>query len=113
MSEWSERMKLNLHNRIKKGTIEVDAGGERVLLKKGRFGKYRIIVPPVIETDGKLKFIWINFLFNGWGNLVKLIGILVIAGLVYSSVHNLFVQYAKLAGNLCYTSCFSHLNVTG
>jgi hypothetical protein len=129
MSEWSERFKLALHNRIKKGTVEIKdlPDGGMILIKgrkfvkekttrKGRLipahwrGRYRIINPPVVEQeDGSLKFIPVNFLFNGWGNLWKLIGIVAIAAIVFSSVHGLFVQYAKLTTNICYTSCFSHL----
>ena len=108
MSEWSERFKLALHERIKKGTVEVDANGERILLKKGR-RKYRIIMPPVIEEDGKLKMMWANFLFGGWFNLFKLFGIMIIFAFVFWSVHGLFLQYNSIVNNTCVQNCLTNI----
>jgi hypothetical protein len=119
MSELSEKIKLRLHNRIKKGTVEIKdlPDGESILVKKrklkksGKYiGQWRIINPPVIEQpDGSLKFIWTNFLFNGWRNLVKLLLTAAIFVFVFVTVHNLFIQFVALQNNVCYFSCFSKL----
>lgn len=114
MSEWSERFKLSLHERIKRNTVEFNTpNGERILMKYGGFifKRWHVIEPPVIEENGKLKFMKANFFFGGWKNLFFLVGVLVIFGFVFWSVSNLFQQYNTIVNNTCVQSCLGNLPI--
>ena len=111
MSEFSERFKLALHTRIKKGTIEVDTPKGKVLMKYGGtfFKGYRIIHPSVIEENGKLKFIPINFICNGWANLFKLLGTIAIFAFVFWSYNGVISQFNVIQNSTCVQNCLNNI----
>ncbi|MGA2130630.1 MAG: hypothetical protein ABSG05_03415 [Candidatus Pacearchaeota archaeon] len=103
MGERFERFKLDLHNKIKQGTIESNLNGERVLMKYGGWHigffdlrTWHVINPPVVEENGKLKMNWPNFIFGGWKNLWKLVGVIIVFGAVLLSYSNIVNQFNHL-----------------
>ena len=71
--------------------------GEKVSLKKGKFG-YRVI-HPIKNEDGTTN--WINLLIGGWGNFFKLIAILLIIGGIFYGFHEVTSSCSDLAKNPC------------
>jgi hypothetical protein len=73
-------------SRLKKRTVISYLNGEKVYLAKGsiiptnKMKEWSQIYPAVDEETGKV--IWVNLIFGGWRNLIKLLVILGIATLV-------------------------------
>lgn len=82
-----ERLKQKIEeNAVKSELTWYDKKGnpstEIVLLKKSRvpiLGDWSRIYPP-IDEEGNIK--WVNLIFGGWKNLIKLIIVLAIVGMV-------------------------------
>lgn len=73
---------------IKSKITIIDIEGEKVHLKKGMFGGYRIVNPILEEGEGPWhqRIIWINLLVGGWQNLITLLLlVMIVGGTVYFS----------------------------
>lgn len=99
-------------NAIKSNLTWTDKKGykhqEEVLLKRSRavLGDWNRIYPP-IDEEGNIK--WINLIFGGYKNLIKLIAITAIVGMVlYQFKANFeYIQYLK---NIpCVQSCLQNI----
>ncbi len=80
---------------------------EDVILKRSKFplvGDWARIYPPVEELDEidpktgkrKIRTLWINTIFGGKKNLIKLLIILGLIGMVFFSVKDVITQYEAL-----------------
>ncbi len=77
-------------------TYRTTVGGETVSIRKGYLG-IRVVYP--IKTNGKIN--WVNLLFGGKKNLIKLIMLMVIVMLIYFGVKELISSYQVIANNPC------------
>lgn len=102
-----EKLKLRLHERIQKGTIESNLNGERVLMKRTGFPRdwYRVYPPVILQEDGTLKWNVINFIFGGKNNLIRLIMILVVMALFFLYLYNIFSGLQDIINLPCVKSC--------
>ena len=76
---------------------DVEIDGKKIYLKKRMFG-YKIVYP-IRNEDGSIN--WINLLFGGWGNLVKLLFYIGFAVLLYFGIHQLMGNCQYIAANPC------------
>ena len=82
---------------------------EIVLLKRSRIpivGDWGRIYPP-IDENGKIN--WINLIFGGWKNLVKLLFFMVIVGMVLWQFNEIFNYVAYIKDLPCVQSCFEQI----
>jgi len=89
------------------GTVHM----EEVLLKRSKMpvmGDWARIYPPIDEA-GKIN--WINLIFGGKRNLIKLIVVLAIVGMVLLQFKELFVHIEAIKSSICYQSCVDLNNV--
>ena len=70
---------------------------EQVDLVKDKLG-YRV-VHPISNADGKIN--WVNFLFGGYNNLLRLSIYISIAILLLIGINELIGQYKLIADNPC------------
>lgn len=85
----------------RKGVIEnfTTQDGVSFSVRSGMFGDVRI-VRPIKNRDGSWN--WPNFLFGGWGNLGKLLLLLLIIASVYYGLKDLSDQCTAVVNNPCF-----------
>ncbi len=100
-----ENFKRKLQERIEKNAVKIpqisyeDKEGkhtEDIVLKRSKLpyiGDWSRIYPP-LDEDGKIN--WINTLFGGKGNLIKLLIILGIVGMILLAFSQIFSEYEAL-----------------
>ena len=71
--------------------------GEKVFLKKNMFGYS--VVHPVKNQDGSIN--WINMLIGGWGNLFKLLFVLLVILLFIYGVKEMMESCKDFTANPC------------
>lgn len=83
---------------------QVFVDGDIINLKKGSLG-YRVVYP-IRNPDGKIN--WINLLFGGKANAIRIIFYIIIIVLLYFGINELISQYKLIAANPCdfCSSCF-------
>lgn len=113
--------KEKLQARIQKNAVKselswTDKDGnfhtDTVLLKRSKLpiiGDWARIYPPIDEY-GKIK--WINLIFGGHRNLIKLIIVLVIIAMVLSQFNDLFIYIDTIKESVCYQSCLETMKQT-
>lgn len=95
-----ENLKKDIHSKIAKNTIVSNLNGETVLMKYGGFPgmkDWHRIYPPVIEVDGNLKWVPVNLIFGGRRNVVRLLYLILFAGIVFYGISSLFHSCTLLA----------------
>ena len=111
-----DKLKIWLVKKVEKNTVKidlewVDSDGNKwkesdVLLKRSRLpivGDWGRIYPPVTE-DGK-KILWINFIFGGKKNFIKLLIILFIVAMFLFGYYEIINNSKELLNNACVQSC--------
>jgi len=103
-----ENWKWKLKRRIEQGAIKVNVNGEEILLKKSKILPFKwsprqwTEIHPPINEYGKIN--WMNFLFGGKTNLIKLIMILAVIGMLLLGLVEIFnsdcVQWCSNNPNL-------------
>lgn len=103
--------KDKLLERIEKNSIKVNVGEEKIFLKKsGMFKDWHVIYPPIDPDTGKIN--WINLLFGGKANAVKVFIIGIITLLLVLGVYDLVSSYNETFSNPAVQSCLKNLGIT-
>lgn len=71
-----ENFKQKLRKQTLKRCVIADLDGEEVYLKKGGFLKEWGRIYPTVSNENKIN--WVNLIFGGWRNLIKLIFVMLI-----------------------------------
>ena len=90
--------KESLLARQERNAVVSTIAGEKVYLKKGGFFKEWGQVYPLMDEQGKVN--WMNVVFGGWKNLVKLVIVLGIVGMVLFQFKTNF-QYISALKEIC------------
>ncbi len=81
-------LKQSILDNIEKNCVKSELDGKEVYLKKSKMpilgGEWKEIHPPINE-NGSVN--WMNFLFGGWRNLVRLILIFILIGMVIAQFY--------------------------
>jgi hypothetical protein len=99
-------LKESMQRRIEKAAIKVNVNGEDILLKNsGLIVKEWHRFHPPIDENGNWN--WLNFIFGGKSNLVNLIAILVIIGLLFFGLGEIFGGMQNIIDSPCVQSCLN------
>lgn len=71
---------------------------EKVHLKKGWFGEWRVVYP-LKNDDGSWN--WFNIVFGSKGNIIFLLLLLIVGCVMYFGVKDLISNYQIIADNPC------------
>ena len=107
-----DRVKRWMQERLEKGAIKSELDGEIVYLKKSNMpliGDWGRIYPPINE-DGTIN--WVNFIFGGYKNLIKLIILVAIIGMVLFQFMELFNYIEAIQSHQCYNAFSACMNQT-
>ena len=109
-----EKLKQNIQEKIEKNTYKSELSWENkynqiteeVLLKRSRLplGDWGRIYPPITE---KGNIHWINFIFGGWKNFIKLLLILSIVALFIFGYIESYNNYNHVINNTCIQTCLN------
>lgn len=97
-------LKQWMQKKIEKGAIKSELDGEEVYMKKSGFliKDWHRFYPPVNE-DGSWN--WINLLFGGKRNLLRLVIILLIVFMALYGIYEILQGTYALTENLCVQEC--------
>jgi len=107
---WKERLQERIErNTVKSELAWTDKNGrqhtEMVYLKRSRIpilGDWTRIYPP-IDENGNVK--WLNLIFGGYRNLIKLIVVMLIVGMVLYQFKIVFTYIEYLRNLPCVKTC--------
>jgi len=99
----------SLQKRIEEGAIKSVLNGEIVYLKKSKLpliGDWARIYPPINE-NGSIN--WINLLFGGKKNLIRLLMIFTLIVIVFLGFYQIFSSYEAFRNIPCVKSCIDSM----